>query len=96
MKTMKVVLKNEMEAIVYDGSNVDEIREFCGDESVDNDFIGKRLEVFSGSDGWVEVEVGNIIIKGFDDISDISFKVVDRETFDKYFKVVEETKKENY
>lgn len=84
METMKVLPKKEMEAIIYDGSNIDDIREFCGNENVDADFIGKRLEVFSGSDGWAEVETDDVIMKDFDGIS---FKVINKETFDKYFKV---------
>jgi hypothetical protein len=83
---MKVIPKKEMEAIVYDGSNVDELKEFCGEENVDNEFVSKRVEVFT-ENGWIEVEVGDVVLDFFNDTS-YNFIILSRETFDKHFKIV--------
>lgn len=90
MKTMKVVPKKEMEAIIYDGSNIGDIREFCGEENVSWYEEEKLLDIFMGESGWLTIFSGYVVMK---DVDGESLRVFSRETFDKYFKVADDENK---
>jgi len=83
---MKVKFKKDIEAIEYDGTkkNINYILTQFDSNNFEHLSDITILDVFCGSDGWIEVNKGDIILRIFDEL-----RVMSKEAFDKNFEEIE-------